>query len=884
MEWLGTYARRLLTLFHRDRLEDELSDELQFHLEMEIEENRRAGMSPADARRTALTRLGGLECTKMLYREQRGLPRLEAFLLDLRYAVRSLRRTPGYVAVALVSLAIGIGGNTAIFSVVDAVLLRPLPYARSDRLVRIFTHGHGRTHNPNSEANFFDYREIESLQSVGAFNYARYHLDAGGEPRQVLVARVSHELLPLTGVRPRLGRVFTAAEDAPGGGDVVVLGDALWQSLFNRSPSAVGASIRLQGRSFLVIGVMPTSFAFPDRAVEAWVSLALDPANPWARVNHYLGVVGRLADGATFADAKAELDAYSRRVVAEFPENYRTFDFGVGPVRLYDDLVGRTRAPLLMLLGAVACVLLIACANVAHLLLVRAESRARDLAVRRALGASGGRVAAQLVTEGVVLAGAGGLLGLAFAYATGRALVAAGADILPRVDEIAIDGRVLAFTTAVALATGALVGWLPALRSARTDVQEALRQGGFGATPPPGAGRARGLLVGVEVALAVVLVAGAGLLVRSFANLQRVNVGFRTSNILTLRVDPPPGEYEGPEAIVTFHRALARAVGRLPGVRAVGWARAIPLADTLGWTSIQIEGRVVREIGDAPIARIQQISPGYFDVLGLQIVAGRALTSADVASSAGVAVVNETFARQLLPGLPAIGGRVRMFDRNKPWIEIVGVVRDIRAEGLQEPAGARMYIAHAQADRFAYGADHDLSLLLSTDTDAASMAVPVGQAIRAASRGTVVRDARTMAAIRFDAAGDREFPTLLLAVFGVAALFLAAIGIYGIVAYSVGRRMHEIGVRMAFGATPAAVRRMVLVQALAPATAGLAAGLATAVGVSAGLESLLFEVGPTDRATLAVVTAAVVAVTLAAAYLPARRASALDVSTVLRAE
>ncbi len=882
---LRGFARRLLALFHRDRLEDDLADEMSFHLEMEIEANRRAGMDAIEARRAALLKLGGLEQTKVLYREQRGLPRLEAFVQDLRYAVRSLARTPGYVAVAVLSLAIGIGGNTAIFSVVNGVLLRPLPYGQPDRLVRVFTQSKRGIRNPSSEANFFDYRaEIGNLQSVGAFNFARFHLDAGGEPRRILVARVSHELLPLVGVPPALGRTFTAAEDTPGGADVVILSHRLWQEVSGGSPAALDSVIRLEGSPFVVVGVMPPTFRFPDREVEAWVSLALDPANPFARVNHYLGVVGRLADDSTFAGAQAELEAYGRRVVAEFPENYRTFEFGVTASRLYDDTVSAARTALLMLLGAVACVLLIACANVAHLLLVRAEARGRDIAVRRALGASSGRIAAGLVTEGLVLAGAGGLLGLALAFAAGRALVVAGAGMLPRMDEIAVDGRVLAFTVAVSLATGVLVGWLPALRSARTDIQDALRQGGYGASWSPAAGRARRVLVGAEVALAVVLVAGAGLLIRSFANLQKVDVGFRTDNVLTARVDPPPDDGETPESIVAFHEAIENEVARLPGVQAVGWTRAIPLANALGWTSIQLEGRVVDQIGDAPVARVQQVTPGYFDALRLEILAGRALARTDVADSAGAAVVNETFARQLFPDEPAIGRRVRMFDPSLPWIEIVGVVRDIRAEGLQEPAGARLYVPYAQADRFAYGADRDVSLVVSAETDAATLAAPVRQVIRDASRGTVVRDVRTMATIRFDAAGDREFPTVLLAVFGAVALFLAAIGIYGVVAYSVGRRTHEIGVRMAFGATPATVGRMVIGQALAPVVAGLALGLAGAVGASAALESLLFEIGPADRATLAGVAVVIVIVTLVASYVPARRASALDVSTVLRAE
>jgi len=885
MTWLRTCTRRLLALVRRDRLEDDLADELSFHLEMEIEANRRAGLSEPEARRAALVKLGGLEQTKVLYREQRGLPRLEAFLQDFGYAVRSLARAPGYVTVAVLSLAIGIGANTAIFSVVDGVLLRPLPYARPDRLVRVFTQSRRGTRNQNSEANFLDYRAgIASLQSVGAFNYERYHLDTGGEPRRILVARVSHELLPLTGVAPAWGRTFSAAEDMPGGGDVVVVSHRIWEEIFGGTPAAPGASLRLQGRPFVVIGVMPAGFRFPDRDVEAWVPLALDPANPYARVNHYLSVVGRLADDATFAGARAELEAYGRRVVAEFPENYRTFQFGVTARRLYDDTVGPARTALLMLLGAVACVLLIACANVAHLLLVRAEARGRDIAIRQALGASSGRIAAGLVTEGLVVAGAGGAVGLALAFAAGRALVAAGADMLPRVDEIAIDGRVLAFTVGVSLLTGVLVGWLPAFRSARTDVQDALRQGGYGATSPPAASRVRRVLVGAEVALAVVLAAGAGLLMRSFANLQRVDVGFRTGNVLTLRVNPPPDEHADPESIVAFHEALGDAIARLPGVEAVGWARSIPLANTLGWTSIQIEGRVVEQIGDAPVARVQQVTPGYFDVLDLRIVEGRALARTDVAASAGVAVVNETFARQMFPGEPAIGRRVRMFDYRKPWVEIVGVTRDIRAEGLQVPAGARLYIPHAQADRFAYGADPDLSLLVSADTGTARLATPVREAIRDASPGTVVRDVRTMAEIRFDAAGDHEFPTVLLAVFGAVAIFLAAIGIYGVVAYSVGRRTHEIGVRMAFGATPATVRRMVVRQALVPVALGLAAGLAVAVGAGAALESLLFEVRPADQATLAAVAVVVVAVTLVASYVPARRASALDVSAVLRAE
>jgi putative ABC transport system permease protein len=806
---------------------------------------------------------------------------------DIKYSLRMLRGSRGFAATVVLTLGLGIGANTAIFSVVNGVMLRELPYPEPDRLVNIWTHNRGKTDVVNSEANFLDYRaRIHSLETVGAFAYDRYHLGNVEEPYRILVARATEELLPLLGVPPLLGRTFTAGEDTPDAEPVAVLSHRLWQQSFGGRPEILGRSITLEGVPFTVIGVMPPTYSYPYPlgGMEAWVPLKLDPTNPLSRVNYYLRVVGRVREGTSLEDVRSELAAYGEWAVGEFPENYGTLQFGVSAVDLHEDIVGETRTPLFILLGAVAFVLLIACANVANLLLVRAETQNRQIAIRSALGASWERITANLMAQSLVLAFAGAFVGLLLAYVGSRTLLLLAADVLPRVNEVQIDMQVLGFTTVVSLVSGLLAGLLPALRSSRSSIQPILQQSGRSLSTSLAPYRAHRALITAEVALAVVLVTGAGIMIRSFANLQQLDAGFRTDNVLTMRMSLPEVEYQEPDLVKRFYRNVLANVDQLPGVSSAGIVTRLPLADTIGGTSIQIERNVVATIGEAPVAQIQQVSPGYFETLRLTLTQGRLLSKTDVAGQPNVAVVNETFVREYFSADAAIGKRIRMFRPGSPWIEIVGVVGDVRHEGLQTEPSPKLYVPYAQAQEAAYDISSSVVLVVHSETDTVMLTKPIRSVLSELGRSVAVSNIQTLAEVRANAASDREFPTVLLSFFAFVAMFLSAIGIYSTVSYTVTRQTREIGMRMALGANPGDVLRMVVGQAIIPVAIGLAIGLMGALATTDMLQSLLFNVSPTDPITLGGVVAILAAVALFASYLPAFRASRVDPVTVLRSE
>jgi predicted permease len=856
---------------------------------------------------------------------------------DIRYSLRSLWRSPGFTLAVVLTLGIGIGANTAVFNVVNGVLLRDLPFEEPDRLVRIIGFFRGRTSATLSEANFRDFQDqISSVESIGAYAYERWHLRDENEPRRILVARTSAGLIPTLGVHPLLGRTFTAEDDTLEAEPVVVLTHRLWQSNFGGRSGVLGEELDLDGTPYTVIGVMPAGFTFPWTEVEAYVPLRLDPANPYARVNHYLRMVGRLREGSTLEEAQAELSAYGERAAEEFPENYATFDFGTSAVGLMQDQVGSARTPLLVLLAAVGFVLLIACANVANLILVRAEARSDTIAVRIALGASRARIVSQLLVDSLVLSVVGGLTGLLVAVWGGPALLALATGAVPRLEEISMDGRVLGFTATIAVLSGLLAGLLPALRMASSRSRGVLpRSGGRSVLDGRGSRRGRGrqLLIVGEVALAVVLVVGAGVMVRSLGELVRLDVGFRTDDILTLRLALPEHEYTEPAQVVAFHREMIERVEAMPGVARAGIASALPLATEIGRTSLQIGGQIVETIGEAPVAQIQRTSPGYLEALGFELKAGRLLADTDVAGQPYVAVVNETFAERLLGG-DALGRRVRMFAFDSPMMEIVGVVGDVLADGLlQTEPWPRLYVHYAQAAQSAYSTPSDVYLVVrvggqeagvmgqtgrvpgavgdesrlageepglageaaeaagvaaglvsSPAVDPLALAEPIRRQIRAIEPAAAIWDVATMAEVRRTAAAAQEFPTVLLGVFGMVAVLLAAIGIFGMVSYRVGRRTPEIGLRMALGARGADVRRMVVGQAILPVAAGLLVGITAAMYTTELLASLLFGVSPLDPITYVSVVAILAAVALLASYLPARRATRVEPSEVLRGE
>jgi putative ABC transport system permease protein len=814
-----------------------------------------------------------------------GVIRVVIILTDLKHTLRALRRSPGFSVAVILILGLGIGANTAIFSVVNGVLLRSLPYEEPDRLVRVYTEHRGRTGGANSVANFYDYRErIRSLRDVNAYVYDRWHLEDGVEPRRALVARSSAGLLRLLGCQPALGRWFSPEEDGPGAGSVVVLSHGLWQRSFGGSAEAIGGQVRLQGEPFTVVGVMPRAFEFPHKTVEAWVPLRVDPSDPLARVNSYLRVVGRLSDGVDPAHAQAELSAYAKSVTEEYPENYKSTRFGVSLVSLHEDIVGGTRAPLLALLGAVTFVLLIACANVANLLLSRGEARSREIAIRSALGASTSRLTWQLLAECLVLSLAGGALGLLLAHAGTRVLLRLAGDAIPRLDQITVDSRVLAFTAAAALFSGLLAGFLPSRRVSRSGIQQMLQQAGRRVTGSLERNRSRRLLIVAEVAAAVVVVIGAGIMIRSLAELRRLDTGFRTDDVLTLQVDLPEADYEEGERAVSFYAEMLERVRALPGVDAAAVAEFLPLASRMGRTSLQIEGSLAEKMGEAPVAKIQQVSPGYFEVLGRRFRGGRTFSDRDVAGQPHAGIINEAFAREFLPGGPPLGRRVRMYEQGRPWIEIVGVVEDNRFDGLQSVPQPMLYVPHAQAEEGAYYASRGMALLVHGRAGVAKLTGPVRDLIRGMDRSAAVWRIRTMDRIHRDALAERALPTVLLGAFGGLALALAATGIYAVISCLVSQRTREIGIRMAVGADSGRVRRMVVRQAFLPVATGLALGLIVAWHVTEFLRSLLYNVSPADPVSFAGVVILFAGVALMASYGPAHRASRVDPMTVLRSE
>jgi len=819
---------------------------------------------------------------------------LEAFVhgleADLSNALKTLLRRPAFSLLVMSTLAIGIGGSTAIFSVVDGVLLRDLPYPEADRLIRVRTHHKGRINDTNSAANFLDYREqIESIESVTCYQYRRWHLRGTTEPRYVLGVVTSHEFFEVMGVAPALGRSFTDEDERPDA-DVAVISHGFWQGHFAGRTDVIGRTVVLDAQPFTVVGVMPPGFEFPDREVEVWRPLWIDTTFPYLRGDHNLMVVARLADGMTLAEAQREFVAYGERVVVEYPENYKTFQYGVSVVSLLNSTAGDVRTPLFVLLAAVTCILFIACANVANLLLVRSESRSHELAVRSALGASSGRISRHVLAECMVLALGGGAIGLLIARLSLPVLLALAGDAVPRADNVQLDFRVLAFTLVVSIAAGLLAGVLPAVKISVQPPADTLRAGGRALIPGGRSILRRALLI-VEVSLAVVLVTCASLMLRTLSELYRVDVGFRTEGVLTARVTLPLEGYRQPALVGEFFHSLVERVEALPEVRAAGIAWRLPLATGYDNLSIVIEGHEVETVGEAPTTHFQIASAGYFDALGIDLIQGRVFEESDTVGRPFVAVVNEAFERQLLDGEGAVGTRIRLWGENQPWGEIVGVVNDIRKMDLDSEARPTLYFAHPQLLTEELPPEHyyarnarNMALVVHADDDPVVLASAVRGIVRELDSSVPVSSVVTMSEIRASASANREFPAILLVSFACVALALATVGVYGVVASSAGRRVQEIGVRMALGAVRSDVRRMVLWQGLGPVAAGIALGVAGAVAAARLLRSLLFEVAPTDPTTLLTVPVLIAVAAAAASLVPALRASRIDPAGVLRSE
>ena len=806
-----------------------------------------------------------------------------ALLQDIRYGMRMLLKNPGFTAAAVLTLALGIGANSTLFSIVNGVLLRPLPFPDPDRLVAVWENvpEKGWDREPFSYPDYSDWKEqSKSFEKMAAYCYAGAVLGEEGSAEFVAGAAVSADLFPILKARPMLGRVFTPEEDRPGGPRVVVLGHGLWQRRFHSSPALVGREILLDGESYTVVGIMPEGFNFPlpgsPRAF--WVPLATDPGTRERielRGNHYLLSVARLRDGVGPEQAEADLDAIARRLEKAYPDTNRGMGAVVFP--LHEELVGNVRHALLVLLGAVGFVLLIACANIANLLLARASSRQKEIAIRAALGAGWGRIARQLLVESLLLSLAGGAIGLLAAIWGIDLVIRLAPGPIPRVGEIGLDWRVVCFTLGVSLLTGILSGLAPALRFARPSLDPDLREGRGGEAEGWRRNRVRALLVVSEVALSLVLLVGAGLMLRSFQRLRGVDPGLKSDNVLTVRLSLPEARFaDGARKAAFFERLLEQARA-LAGVRAAGVVYTLPLSGSNRSNSFRIPGKPAAPGGD-PDASFRSISPDYLKVMGIPLLRGRVFNEQDGASAPPVALINETFARRFFPGVDPVGRFVETDEEKTQRREIVGVVGDVRFDGLDSKMGPEYYVPYPQ------GPEASVTLVVRTASDPASLAPALREQVRALDPGLPLYDLRPMEDYLVGSVAPRRFNALLLGSFAAVALALAASGLYGVLAYSVVRRTREIGIRVALGAGPGDVLKLVVAQGMFLVLVGLVLGLAGALILTRFLSSLLFGVGAADPLTFAGVSALLAAVALLACLLPARRAAKVDPVTALRYE
>ena len=803
---------------------------------------------------------------------------METLWQDLRYGVRMLARSPGFTTVAVLTLALGIGANTAIFSVVNAILLRPLPYKDPQRLVMVSKENprRGVYRNHVSPPDFADWREQQEVfVDLAAFYQESFHLTGTREPERVLGCRASAGLFPLLGVEPVLGRSFAAEEDQPGRERVVLLSHSLWQRRFGADLDVVGERLTLDGEAHLVVGVMPRGFDFPGDA-EFWKPLALTPEqlDDRERGAHYLLVVARLRPGANLEQAQTEMDIIAARI------NERTrAGWGAEVAALHEVTVGGVRPALVLLLAAAGLVLLIACANVANLLLARASQRQKEFAIRAALGAGRRRLVGQLLTEGLLMGALGGLLGLLLAQWGVDMLLTLIPSSLPRAAEIGVDAWTLSFALILALLSSLFFGLAPALRASRSDLQESLREGRQSGVSGPSSRVRRGLVV-TEVALAVLLLVGAGLVLNSFVRLLYVDAGFNARNLLTLRMALTNARYPEPKARVVFYQQVLELVRSLPGVRSAGLISDVPVTGGLGYwnNAFHIAGKPIPPPQDRTYAYLRWISPDYFRTMGIPLLRGRGLRETDREGSRRVVLINEAMARRFFPSEDPLGQPLVIYWRSRePW-EIVGIVGDVRQTTLELEAAAQMFVPYFQSPQ-SYA-----TLVVRTAGESMGLLPSVKGVVGAVDSDLPVYRVRTMEQVLAASLSGRRFSMLLLGLFAVLALALSLVGIYGVTAYLVGQRTHEIGVRMALGAQPGNVLRLVLTQGMRPVFVGLAVGLAVAFGLTQFLRSFLFGVGATDPVTFAGVALLLAAAALLACYVPARRATRVDPMVALRYE
>jgi putative ABC transport system permease protein len=811
----------------------------------------------------------------------------EAVLRDCRHGVRLLVKTPGFTVAAVTMLALGIGANTAIFSVIRAVLVEPLPYGAPDRLVVIWNPADARATTHLSLREILTYGdEVASFDRVAGYTEANANLTGAEDPERVRAGFVTINCFQTLDVPPLLGRTFTPDEGRPGAPAVVMLAERLWLRRYGGAPDVVGRSIRVNGRERTVVGVMPASFRLPldyraARPTEVWLPLTVDRANPGAWGDRSYFAIGRLKAGVSPSAATSEVAVITDRWVGQGLEGFRGGVIRRHALPVQDLVTGTARTPLLVLLGAVAAVLLIACANVVNLMFARADARRREVAIRAALGAARGQVIRLFVTEAAVLSLIGALGGIALAQLALRLLVALEPAGIPRVEEVALDPGVLAATAVLSMLSALLFGLAPALQLVGSGLTTFLSDSGRHGTAGRRSQMVRRTLVVVQLAFSVVLVVGAGLLVRTLTELRRIDLGFDPRNILTAQLQLPLADYQDDDAI-RFYRELTTTIRQLPGVIDAGAVRVIPLARSIGDYSITIDGRPTRP-GENPNGDFQWVTPGYFAAMGVALSSGRLLTDHDGPDAPLAVVINETMAARYWPGEDAVGKRFHMGGNTAmPPMTIVGIVRPTHHNRVVESPRAEMYLPHAQLARSVGGAARSMALVVKTAGDPLPMVDAVRAVVRQIDRNLPLADVRTMEEITAAALATPRFAALLLAVFATLALALATIGVYATISLLVAERAQEIGIRIALGAARRRVVGLVLREGLILTIAGLSAGLFGAIVLSRSLETLLYGVGRYDAATFATVSIVLVIAALAACFNPARRATAVDPALALR--
>ncbi|HVD91483.1 MAG TPA: ABC transporter permease [Vicinamibacterales bacterium] len=877
-------AARAFRLGGEGGREAELSQELRFHLEMLEERHRARGLDPAAARRAARLELGGDAQVAEAWRDQRSLPILETIWQDVRYGVRMLRRTPGFTAAALVTLALGIGANTAIFTIVDAVLLRPLPYPSPDRLMTI---GDRNSEGFSSNVGFetvLDWRErSRSFESLAMMRSWLPTLVTNGEAERLPAVRVSWNYFDMMGVRPALGRGFTADDDRPDHWRVLLISDRLWRRRFGADPSVVGRTVTMNDREYRVIGVMPPTFEPLDAArfynvsAEMWAPIGYQKGGDSScRSCQHLRGFGRLKAGVTVAQATAEMNVIREQMRREHPSDYEEGTTAVVPLR--DALTGGVRTALYVLLGAVAFVLLIACANVANLLLARSVTRQRELALRAVLGAGRARILRQLLTESLLLSAGGAVAGVLVAMVVVRGLATLAPVSLPRFDHIAVDARILAATGLVSIVTGLVFGIVPAWRGAAGGLQRTLSIDSRGSVG--GSSRARSVLVVADLVLALVLLAGAGLMLRTVASLTRANPGFDADRILTLQFSLVGQAYAEDPAVVVFQNRTLERIRAVPGVESAALAGQVPFGGNADCWGFHARGRMKPNDVDDPCVERYGTTPDYPRVMGISLRAGRLFTEADSTSARPVILVSESTAKLVWGNDNPIGSDVRIGNATRgPWRVVIGVVADVHHDDLTAPPTPAMYTPQSQLTD-----SYLVAVVKSSTPDAAALAPPVRAVLRDLDPAIPVYDVATLRSLVARSAAQRLFVMRLLTGFAAVAVLLAAIGLYGVVSYGVAQRTREVGVRVALGAQRRDVLRLVLSSGLSLVAVGVAGGLLVAFVATRYLGTLVFGVSPVDPPTFAGAAALLTLVALAAHWVPIRRALRIDPASALRAE